>query len=233
MACRSGQGHEAALTSLLIAKREGLTQIKRRADGADPAVVATASLQRRRFLLRMLNSPREIAPQHGASLEHRCDAAGRPERPFSLLFQRSFTMKELRTLEPFGFDLFESPFRSLMRPWGTGLPDAAPRIKIDLSEQDGKYAVKAEIPGVQKEDIDVRVDGNMVTISAELRSDTKEKANGGRVLRRERQEGYASRSFTLACPVDEAKVQASYKNGILELTLPKKADVSQKRIAIQ
>ncbi|MDP2075235.1 Hsp20/alpha crystallin family protein [Hydrogenophaga sp.] len=86
---------------------------------------------------------------------------------------------------------------------------------------------------MKKEDIDARVDGNTVTISAELKSEKEEKGNGDRVLRRERQEGYASRSFSLTCPVDEGKVQASYKDGILELTLPKKADTASKRITIQ
>ncbi|MDT4854869.1 18 kDa heat shock protein [compost metagenome] len=86
---------------------------------------------------------------------------------------------------------------------------------------------------MKKDDIDVRVDGNTVTISAEVKSDKEEKGNGGRMLRRERQEGYASRTFTLACAVDESKVEASYKDGILALTLPKKADTSSKRIAIQ
>ncbi len=142
-------------------------------------------------------------------------------------------MNELRTLDPFSLDPFEDTFRSLMRPWRMELPDAAPRIRIDLTEQDGSYAVKADIPGVKKDDIDVRIDGNLVTISAEVKSEKEEKGNGGRVLRRERQEGYASRSFTVASPVDEAKVQASYKDGILALTLPKKSDTSSKRIAIQ
>ena len=142
-------------------------------------------------------------------------------------------MNELRTLDPFSLDPFEDTLRSLMRPWRMELPDAAPRIRIDLTEQDGSYAVKADIPGVKKDDIDVRIDGNLVTISAEVKSEKEEKGNGGRVLRRERQEGYASRSFTVASPVDEAKVQASYKDGILALTLPKKSDTSSKRIAIQ
>lgn len=142
-------------------------------------------------------------------------------------------MNELRTLDPFSLDPFEDTFRSLMRPWRMELPDAAPRIRIDLTEQYGSYAVKADIPGVKKDDIDVRIDGNLVTISAEVKSEKEEKGNGGRVLRRERQEGYASRSFTVASPVDEAKVQASYKDGILALTLPKKSDTSSKRIAIQ
>lgn len=142
-------------------------------------------------------------------------------------------MNELRTLDPLALDPFDDAFRSLMRPWRFDMPETAPRIKIDLSEQDGIYAVKAEIPGVKKDDIDVRVDGNTVTISAEVKSEKEEKGNGGRMLRRERQEGYASRTFSLACPVDESKVEASYKDGILALTLPKKADISSKRIAIQ
>ena len=141
-------------------------------------------------------------------------------------------MNELRTLDPFAIDPIEDAVRSIVRPWRFDLAESAPRIKLDLSEQDGSYAVKAEIPGVKKDDIDVRVDGNMVTISAEVKSDKEEKCNGGRVLRRERQEGCASRTFTLASPVDEGKVEASYKDGILALTLPKKADTTSKRIPI-
>ena len=142
-------------------------------------------------------------------------------------------MNELRAFDPFALDPFDDALRSLARPWRFQMPDAAPRIKVDLSEQDGSYAVKAEIPGVKKEDIDVRVDGNVVTISAEVKSEKEEKGNGDRVLRRERQEGFASRSFTLACPVDEAKVEANYKDGILALTLPKRAGAASKRIAVR
>lgn len=141
-------------------------------------------------------------------------------------------MNELLPLDPFAVDSFDDALRSFMRPWRFEMPEAAPRIKLDLSEQDASYAVKAEIPGVKKDDIDVRIDGSMVTISAEIKSEKEKKSNGGRMLRRERQEGYASRSFSLACPVDESKVEASYKDGILTLTLPKKADTSSKRIAI-
>ncbi|MDP3251687.1 MAG: Hsp20/alpha crystallin family protein [Hydrogenophaga sp.] len=142
-------------------------------------------------------------------------------------------MNELRTIDPFAIEPFDDAFRSLMRPWRFEAPETAPRIKLDLMEQNGGYAVKAEIPGVKKDDIDVRIDGNTVTISAEVKTEKEEKTDGGRMLRRERQEGYASRTLTLACPVDEGKVQANYKDGILELKLPKKADTSSKRIAIQ
>ena len=99
-------------------------------------------------------------------------------------------------------------------------------------EDDARYAVKAEIPGVNKDDIEVRVDGGTVTISAEVKSDHTEKGNGGRVLHQEREQGYASRTFTLGCPVDATGVQASYKDGILALTLPKKTGKGSQRIAI-
>jgi HSP20 family protein len=141
-------------------------------------------------------------------------------------------MKELRPSDPFALDPIDDIFRGLMRPWRTALADVAPRIKIDLSEQDGSYLVKAEIPGVRKEDIDVRIDGDQVTISAETQTQ-KQQEDKGRIICRERQEGYASRSFTLACPVDEAHAEASYKDGVLSLKLAKKAPTSTKRLAIQ
>ncbi len=141
-------------------------------------------------------------------------------------------MNELRLFDPFSLDPFEEGFRSMWRPWRTDLAESAPRIKLDLSETDDRYSVKAEIPGVRKEDIDIRIDGNLVTISAEVKTEKEEKEDG-RILRRERQQGYASRSFTLACPVDEAKADAKYKDGVLELTLPKKSTTSSKRLAVQ
>jgi len=60
---------------------------------------------------------------------------------------------------------------------------------------------------VRREDIDIRIDGNQVTIRAEVKTE-KEEREDGRVLRRERQQGHVSRSFTLACPVDEIKSDA-------------------------
>lgn len=106
-----------------------------------------------------------------------------------------------------------------------------PTIKLDLTEHDADYVVKAEIPGVRKEDIDVRIEGNLVTISAEVKKDKEEK-KGGRVLRAEREYGYASRSFTLASAVDESKADAKYNSGVLELMLPKKAGSASKKLAI-
>jgi HSP20 family protein len=77
----------------------------------------------------------------------------------------------------------------------------------------------------------VRIDGNQVTISAEVKQDKEEKKEG-RLLRSERRYGYASRSFLLASDVDQAAADAKYNNGVLELKLPKKAASAGKKLAI-
>ena len=140
-------------------------------------------------------------------------------------------MNELRLFDPLAPDFFDEAMRSVMRPWRWEGTEPAPRIRVDLSEVNGSYVVKADMPGVRKEDIDVRIDGNMVTISAELKKE-RESKEPGRVLRHERQYGYASRAFTLASAVDEAKADARYENGVLELTLPKKAAAETKRLSV-
>lgn len=140
-------------------------------------------------------------------------------------------MNDLRINDLFSLDPIEDMFRGLTRPWPATLPARAPQIKLDVNEADNNYVVKAEVPGVRKEDIDVRIEGNQVTISAEIKKEKEEKKEG-RVLRSERQYGYASRSFSLGFDVDEAKSVAKYENGILELTLPKKTTSSSKRLPI-
>ena len=140
-------------------------------------------------------------------------------------------MNDLRVPDLFDLDPFPSAMRDFWRPWRSEVADRAPQIRIDLSETDNAFAVKAEIPGVRKEDIDVRIDGNQVTISAEVKHDKEEKKDD-RVLRSERRYGYASRSFLLACDVDQAGADAKYSNGVLELKLPKKAQSAGKRLTV-
>ena len=118
-----------------------------------------------------------------------------------------------------------------MRPIQREGLEIEPQIKMDVKEADGKYVVNAEIPGVSKDDIHVTVDGNRVSISAEVKKE-KETKEGERVIRSERSYGMASRSFTLADEVDQGKVQAKYSNGVLELTLPKKPGAARKEISI-
>lgn len=119
----------------------------------------------------------------------------------------------------------------MMRPFFREGMEIEPQIKMDVKEADGKYLVKAEIPGVNKDDIHVTIDGNRVSISAEVKRE-KEAKEGERMIRCERSYGMASRSFTLADEVDQSEVQAKYNNGVLELTLPKKPGATRKEIPI-
>ena len=119
-----------------------------------------------------------------------------------------------------------------VRPVDFGSQADAPALKIDVKEQEKCYVVHAEIPGVKKEDIHVAVDGAVVSISAERREE-KDVKEGERVLRTERYFGKVSRSFQLAQEVDESQVSAKYIDGVLELSLPKKAATQARRISIQ
>ncbi|MBM3398006.1 MAG: Hsp20/alpha crystallin family protein [Betaproteobacteria bacterium] len=122
---------------------------------------------------------------------------------------------ELR--DPFSDDFFKGfALRPVYR-----LMEGEPQMRLDLSEDDKNFFVKAEIPGVNKDDIKVSVDGNQVSVSAEVRKEKEEK-QGARLIRSERYYGSVSRSFTLDENVDQSAAQAKYENGVLQLTLPKK-----------
>jgi len=140
-------------------------------------------------------------------------------------------MNELMSFDPFSSSPIEDTLRSMMRPWRMEAGERAPAIRLDIAETDKDYQIKAEIPGVNKEDIDVRIEGNQVTLSAEVRREKQEK-DDGRVLRSERAYGYASRSFTLGCPLDDAKADARYENGVLILSIPKKAEAAGRKLSI-
>jgi len=106
------------------------------------------------------------------------------------------------------------------------------RMKLEVAEKNGTYLVTAELPGVKKEDINITVDGAQVTLAAEVKRE-KEATENDRLLHTERLFGKVSRTFTLPQELDEAKVEAKFRDGILELALPKKAAAQRKPIAIQ
>ena len=85
---------------------------------------------------------------------------------------------------------------------------------------------------MRKEDINVTIDGAQVTLSAEVKRE-KEASENDRLLHTERSFGKVSRTFTLPQELDEAKVEAKFRDGVLELALPKKAAAQRKQIAIQ
>jgi HSP20 family protein len=142
------------------------------------------------------------------------------------------TMANITRYDPFemSVDPFDDLFRGFFRP--VQIDKDMPQIRMDVKEDEKTYAVHAEIPGVNKEDIHVTINGNMVSINAEVKKSTEQK-EGERVLRRERYNGRVSRSFTLEHEVDESAANARYQDGVLELVLPKKVATAAKRLAIQ
>lgn len=106
------------------------------------------------------------------------------------------------------------------------------QIKIDVHERDDAFELQAEIPGVKKDDIHVEIDGSVVNLRAEVRQEDSK--NEGRSIRSERYYGSVSRMVQLPTDVDEAKAKAKFDNGVLRLTLPKKADSrAQRRLTIE
>ena len=141
-------------------------------------------------------------------------------------------MAGITRFSPFD-EAFDDLFRGfLARPVSYEYPAGAAQFRVDVSENENAYTLRAEIPGVKKEDINVTIDGDTVAISAEVKSE-KDVKNGDRVLRAERYYGKVYRAFTLGQAVEEAGTSAKYANGVLELTLPKQAAVQAKRITIQ
>lgn len=142
-------------------------------------------------------------------------------------------MSNLRLLDPAFGDSFETALRRFF-PATLFEGEAAPlKMRLDVSENDKAYTVKADIPGVKKEDINVQVDGNLVSIRAEARSEKETRGDGDRLLRSERHYGTIERSFTLGQDVDASAVKAKYADGVLSLELPKKGPANGSRIAIQ
>jgi HSP20 family protein len=141
-------------------------------------------------------------------------------------------MANIARFSPFE-DTLDDLFRGFfVRPVSYENYPGAAQFRVDVSENDNAYTLRAEIPGVKKEDINVSIDGDTVAISAEVKNE-KDVKNGDRVLRSERYYGKVYRAFTLGQAVDEASASAKYADGVLELTLPKKAAVQAKRITIQ
>ena len=138
-------------------------------------------------------------------------------------------MANITRLDPLD-DLFRGFF---VRPVDfDGSTQQPPSIKMDVKEQGDNYLVHAELPGVKKEDIHVVVDGNQVSISAEIKQE-KEIKEGERVLRSERYFGKVARSFQLGQEIDDAKAAAKFNEGVLELTLPKRAASPNKRLTVE
>lgn len=139
-------------------------------------------------------------------------------------------MANITRYSPFD-DLFNELTRGFfVKP--VALPgDGELRMKIDVKEDDKSYTIRADIPGVKKEDIHVDVEGNQVSLRAEAKQEKEEK-KGEKVIYSERSYGMVSRSFSLPSDVDAQGCKAEYKDGVLNLMLPKKAGAETRRITV-
>lgn len=144
--------------------------------------------------------------------------------------------------QPSRFEEFEQFFdqmlhRNWLRPWRTSWPSfpelSFPELKapkVDVIDRDGEV-VKAEIPGVDRKDLDISVSEDSLTIKGETR--TEEKEEEGEYYRCEISRGSFSRSVALPAAVDGAKATATFKDGMLELTLPKVKVTKRHKIAVK
>jgi HSP20 family protein len=145
----------------------------------------------------------------------------------------------LMRIDPFRDIARFDPFRDiddLFRDFSPSVwrnAEQAPRMRMDVTENEKEYIVKAEIPGVQKEDIKVAVNGSQVSLTAEVKQENKVGGGNTGALRSERYFGQLQRSFTLPQEVDDEQAEARYENGVLQLTLPKKVGTGGKQLAIQ
>ena len=145
-------------------------------------------------------------------------------------------MQTVQLYDPFAGAGFDDLFRGYFKPVRAAR-ESAVAIKVDVTESNGNYVVHAELPGVNRDDIQVTIEGNQVTIAAEVKKSTEVKDGdakcGDRLLRSERYYGAVYRSFVLPVELDESTSQAKYENGVLELKLAKKPALTGRKLTIQ
>jgi HSP20 family protein len=147
-----------------------------------------------------------------------------------MTIQKEGIMQNLISYDPRTDTSYDELFRGYFKPVRVESAPAPVTIKMDVTETENGYLIHSEMPGVKKEDIDVAIEGNQVTITAEVKQEKKE---GDRMLRNERYFGNIYRSFTLPVELDESACDAKYDSGVLELKLVKKAAAPGKRLAIR
>ena len=141
-------------------------------------------------------------------------------------------MANVTRYDPFG-DLVDDFLKGFfVRPITAEGATGAPRLKVEVSEQAESFKVQAEIPGVKKDEIQVAIDGDQVSITAEVRKE-KDVKEGERVIHSERYYGKVARAFRLGHEIDEANATAKYTDGVLELVLPKKRTQSARQLNVQ
>ena len=126
---------------------------------------------------------------------------------------------------------FERPFDSA---FGSPAPDRSERRwapAVDVKETEDAYTVDADLPGLKREDIDLRIEDNVVTLKGERSAESSEEKNGYHVY--ERRSGKFERAFKIPNGFDAGNVKAAYENGVLRVTLPKREETKPKQIEVK
>jgi HSP20 family protein len=147
-------------------------------------------------------------------------------------FIRTVERSPLRRAGMFGDDfdrVIEGFFQPLRWPEEAGAADLMPAM--DVVERADEYVVRTDLPGVKKDDIQITVENGVLTISAETRSEQEDKKDD-RVIRQERRYGKYVRSLRLGSQVNAGALKAVYRDGVLELTLPKAEEVKPKKVSV-
>jgi HSP20 family protein len=126
------------------------------------------------------------------------------------------------------FDILDSVFD---RDYFPALAARSP--VVDVREKDGHYIIDAELPGVSEKDLKLELKNGFLTLSTEKKEEKGDKDKDGTWIRRERRESYFSRSFELPDDADGDKIEAKFKDGLLTIELPKKAEASPKLVQIK
>jgi len=139
---------------------------------------------------------------------------------------------EERYLRSDYFDNFGDVFNGFFRMPLTHRSVRKARIPaVDVAETDTVYQVKAELPGIRKEDLDVTVDDGVLTIKAE-HNDNQEQTENGQLIRQERSYEKFARSLRLGANVDEETITAEYRDGVLHITLPKAKEDQPRKVEV-
>jgi HSP20 family protein len=144
----------------------------------------------------------------------------------SSMITRWDPFRELSTLQ----DRMNRLFQESMGPHEQGLATPGFTPPVDIYEDEHNINIRVEVPGIEQKDIDVQVENNTLTIRGERKFEKDQKEEN--FHRIERRYGSFMRSFTLPNTVDTEKVSANYENGVLEITLPKRAEAKPKQIKV-
>jgi HSP20 family protein len=121
-------------------------------------------------------------------------------------------------------DQFEMLGGAQPRNWG---------LALDVSENEDEFIVKASVPGIKPEDIEITYDNKVLTIKGEVKDEVEEEAEDRRYYMRERRYGNFCRSLSLPSMIDADAINASYEAGVLSLSLPKTEEAKPKRIEVK